>query len=413
MKRLIAAGAVAAMAAAGIGLALMTPAGAATKPTRAQVVALASANVGKGDCSKNSRGGTGYETSCTNHEYWCADFAKWVWASLGLKTADLTAAAHSFYTYGTANKTFSHTPQVGDAAVFADTDTPTNIHHVAIVSQVNSNGTIETISGDWNGESGSMAHFADTSHVTRNTPAYSAKVNTHPSVMDQWLIGFISPVGLAPAAPPKPKSTPPTGSVYSLTHSGPGEWSVHGWAADPDHKTTAIQVRVLVNNRTKIVRANLNQPDVAQHKPGYGPNHGFNFTFGVPSTPERSHAEIDALDPVTHTWTRISHNWTLSGGQPVGHFESATRTGNKVTVTGWAIDPNLHGPSAVLVKIGNNSDRFLANTNRPDVGHAFPRWGNTHGYHDTFGIPTAATQVCITNLNSGPGTTGTTTCRKL
>jgi flagellar protein FlgJ len=208
-------------------------------------------------------------------------------------------------------------------------------------------------------------------------------------------------------------STPPTGSVYSLTHSGPGEWSVHGWAADPDHKTTAIQVRVLVNNRTKIVRANLNQPDVAQHKPGYGPNHGFNFTFGVPSTPERSHAEIDALDPVTHTWTRISHNWTLSGGQPVGHFESATRTGNKVTVTGWAIDPNLHGPSAVLVKIGNNSDRFLANTNRPDVGHAFPRWGNTHGYHDTFGIPTAATQVCITNLNSGPGTTGTTTCRKL
>src|SRR5262249_31369259 len=89
-------------------------------------------------------------------------------------------------------------------------------------------------------------------------------------------------------------STPPTGYVYSLTHTGPGTRAVHGWAADPDHKTTAIQVRVKVNNRTKIVRANLNQPDVAHNKPGYGPHHGFNFSFGVPSTPTRSTTEIDA-----------------------------------------------------------------------------------------------------------------------
>src|SRR5882757_9413430 len=32
---------------------------------------------------------------------------------------------------------------------------------------------------------------------------------------------------------PVKRSTPPTGSIYSLTHTGPGVWQVHGWAADP------------------------------------------------------------------------------------------------------------------------------------------------------------------------------------
>jgi hypothetical protein len=407
MKKLIATavGAATAVAAAGIGLALMHPAGATAKPTRAAIASLAAKQVGKG-CSTYVAGG-----NCDPSEWWCADFAEWVWRHAGVSPVPTTATARDVGQWAVDHGYFKERPSgqegkpaVGDIVVFG---APADIGggHVAIVYSVNSNGTITTINGDYG--SGSLP---SQNRVVRDTIDPKTARSGHDDLL---ISGYVTPPNVAPPAPPKPKSTPPTGSIYSLTHSGPGVWQVHGWAADPDHKTTAIQVRVKVNNRTKIVRANNNQPDVAKHKPGYGPDHGFNFSFGVPSSPIRSHAEIDALDPVTHTWTRISHTWTLSGGQPVGHFESATRHGNQVTVKGWAIDPNLHGPSAVLIKIGHNSTRLHANTNRPDIAKIFPHYGASHGYNDTFGIPHSATQVCITNLNSGPGTPGTTTCRHL
>ncbi len=175
-----------------------------------QVSAMALANVGKGACSTNSRGGHAFDTSCTGNggepEYWCADFARWVWASAGAKdTNELSAAAGSFYVYGQNHGTLSHTPTVGAAVVF-------NYHgggsadHVAIVTQVNSNGTIETVSGDWNGESGSEAHFSSTSHVVHNTPAYAHGVGTTPNIMGMTISGYITAVGLAKAPPPPPPS---------------------------------------------------------------------------------------------------------------------------------------------------------------------------------------------------------------
>ncbi len=168
--------------------------------TSSQIADLAKANLGKGACSTNSRGGHAFDTSCTGNgglpEYWCADFARWVWAKVGAQHADeLTAAAGSFYTYGERHGTLSHTPKVGDAVVF-DYHGGGSADHVAIVTQVNSNGTIETVSGDWDGQSGSEAHFSSTSHVILNAPAYHGAVGSKPNVMGMTISGFISPVGL-------------------------------------------------------------------------------------------------------------------------------------------------------------------------------------------------------------------------
>jgi hypothetical protein len=160
---------------------------------------LALANVGGSACGKNSLGGSTFETSCTGNggqpEYWCADFAIWVWKASGADVSGLTAAAGSFYTYGQANKTLHDTPSVGDAAVFnyagggvAD--------HVAIVTQVNSDGTIETASGDWDGTGSSEAAFSSSSHVVLNSPAYAGTVGTSPGIMGMTVSAFISPAGL-------------------------------------------------------------------------------------------------------------------------------------------------------------------------------------------------------------------------
>jgi MYXO-CTERM domain-containing protein len=162
------------------------------------IVSLALANVGGSACGTNSLGGTHFESSCTGNggqpEYWCADFAQWVWANSGVDTTGLNAAAGSFYCYGQNNGTLSNTPQPGDAVVF-NYQGNCVADHVAIVTQVNSDGTIESASGDWNGQSGTEAQFASTSSVVLNSPAYAGTVGTSPGVMGMTISGYISPIG--------------------------------------------------------------------------------------------------------------------------------------------------------------------------------------------------------------------------
>jgi surface antigen len=163
------------------------------------IVNLANQNVGNSACGSNSLGSKAYGSSCTGNggspEYWCADFARWVWGNSGADVGGLTAAASSFYTYGKAHGTLSGSPQVGDAVVFRNSS---GIHHVAIVTQVNSNGTIESVSGDWGGSHGSEAHFSTTSRVKLNTPAYPGKIGAKMSGMT--VAGFISPYGMSKSA---------------------------------------------------------------------------------------------------------------------------------------------------------------------------------------------------------------------
>lgn len=162
----------------------------------ASIASIALANVGKGACSTNSAGGTAFETSCTGNgglpEYWCADFVQWVWQEAGVDTYGLDAAAGSFYTYGQNFGTLHTTPSLGDAVVF-NYQGGGYAEHVAIVVQVNADGSIETTSGDWNGDGATEAAFSSTSLVVLNTPAYLAPVNSTPAVMAMAVAGFISP----------------------------------------------------------------------------------------------------------------------------------------------------------------------------------------------------------------------------
>ncbi len=173
----------------------------------ATIASIALANVGHDACGANSQGGAGYDSSCNGNggqpEYWCADFARWVWGAAGVgDLGGLSAAAGSFYVYGQNHGTLSNTPHVGDAVVF-DYQGGGVADHVAIVTQVNGNGTIESASGDWAGQSGSEAHFSSTSHVDLNAPAYPGVVGSHPGVIGMTISGFISPAGgsAAPSGP--------------------------------------------------------------------------------------------------------------------------------------------------------------------------------------------------------------------
>jgi hypothetical protein len=169
------------------------------EPMGNAIAALALAQVGLGACSTNTLGGTGFETSCTGYygepEYWCADFAQWVWLSSGVKdpSSELGSGVTDFGDYGTTNNTLSDKPVLGAAAIFQMSGSD---NHVAIVTQVNSDGTIETVSGDWEGTGSSESGFASTSKVVLNSPAYPATIGSTPSVMGQTLSTFVLPIGV-------------------------------------------------------------------------------------------------------------------------------------------------------------------------------------------------------------------------
>jgi hypothetical protein len=172
-------------------------------------------NVGNTACGENSLGGHGFGSSCTGNggqpEYWCSDFVKWVWDAAGADVGGLTAAAGSFYCYGDKHGTLSDTPHVGDAVVF-DYQGNCWADHVAIVTEVHDDGKIVTVSGDWNGKSGSQAYFASTASVVLNKPAYPGVVDSYAGPIGMTISGFISPVGIPAPKAKEPPPPPPEGS---------------------------------------------------------------------------------------------------------------------------------------------------------------------------------------------------------
>jgi hypothetical protein len=207
------------------GITILTPMAAwATDSGDVATLALANAGKGAGLCSQvnpapNSLGGAAFGTSCTGNqgeaEYWCADFAKWVWQNAAgstiTDTGDLDAGAVSFYNYGVDHGTLhtdpSYRPQVGDAVIY-DVTVPagkslgTFADHVGLVSAVNPDGSIETVNGDFGGVSGyGEAYFSETSTVqVKDIAANEVAVGSAPPNIGMTISGYSTPVGLTPSS---------------------------------------------------------------------------------------------------------------------------------------------------------------------------------------------------------------------
>ncbi|MBR7825052.1 CHAP domain-containing protein [Actinospica sp. MGRD01-02] len=203
---------------------------------------LAAANLGKsaGYCadspSTNSLGGDQFETSCSGNggagEFWCADFAEWVWQNSGFYTGGLTAAAGSFYVYGENNGTLhtssSYVPQPGDAVVY-DYAGGGSADHVGIVTSVDSSGNVVTANGDWNGISGSsQATFAESSSVVSVTiPASERASGDYVGAAGMTISGYVTPVASGSGNTPPPVSGANPYSPNAACGSGYGVIDSH------------------------------------------------------------------------------------------------------------------------------------------------------------------------------------------
>jgi len=232
-----------------VGLAMLVVAGPA-EATVAGAGSLAAANVGKtaGTCAvnptHNTLGGSQFETSCTGvadglPEYWCADFVKWAWRNSGLNVSGLTPAAESFRTYGSSNGTFHASAKVGDAITFSSSPGG-RANHVAIVTAVQSDGSVVVANGDWGGVGGSgMHYFAETSKVVATTiPASVASVGSWVSAENYYITAIVGSSGTGGGSAP-----PPGGNPYA-----PDGLCGSSFGVVDSHRITGATIYLLFDN---------------------------------------------------------------------------------------------------------------------------------------------------------------------
>ncbi|MGC8460612.1 MAG: CHAP domain-containing protein [Candidatus Dormibacteria bacterium] len=77
-------------------------------------------------------------------EWWCADFATWVYWKSGAQIPDIPGVA-SLYAWGQSHNLLTNTPKPGELALWG----PGTGTHVSIVTQVNPDGSFMTVNGDF------------------------------------------------------------------------------------------------------------------------------------------------------------------------------------------------------------------------------------------------------------------------
>lgn len=189
-----------------------------------------------------------------------------------------------------------------------------------------------------------------------------------------------------------------------------GGVSLNGWAMDPDAATAPIDVHVYrdANIFVEALRANTSRPDVGAAYPGYGNNHGF---VGYAPMAPGSHyvcayaVNVGGGSAVTPIGCRTVVVPSRTANEPLGALDSVTPSPGGATTKGWALDPDTVAASTVHVYADlEYVGPLTANTSRPDIGAAYPGYGNNHGYESFLAMTPGFHNVCVFAINSMSGT---------
>jgi len=207
--------------------------------------------------------------------------------------------------------------------------------------------------------------------------------------------------------------TLPTGSPFGSLDAAvarPGAITVAGWVIDPD-LAAATDVHVWIGALGTAVRADLYRADIGNVFPAYGVGHGFNAT--IPIAGGLQTVCVYGFNQGGGSNSLLGcRQVNVPGGSPYGSLDAVVRGPSGVTVAGWAIDPDTSSPIPVHVYVGPLGTAILANLQRPDVGAAFPLYGNAHGFGAALAAPQTPVQVCVYVIEAaGSGTNQLLGCR--
>lgn len=226
-----------------------------------------------------------------------------------------------------------------------------------------------------------------------------------------------------PTTTPPPVVHIPSGSSNTYSQAaldplepGPGQVRVRGWSFDPDLPTFPQVVHVYafydgsdtpVALDTPVVRAASPRPDVNRALNVAG-NHGFNRSLAIrPGTHKVCVYSIsvdgtgatDGLNRLISCRTVTITTEALA----TGTYDTISRTGNEVRVSGWAYD--LDQPSTSIdIQIyldGSFSHSVTADVPRTDLNDILDVTGD-HGFVDTFMVTDGWHDVCLYAVGIDP-----------
>ena len=201
----------------------------------------------------------------------------------------------------------------------------------------------------------------------------------------------------------------PIGSLDAVS-TGTNSLKLSGWALDPD-TASPIAVHVYVDSAGVAYTANRDRPDIGAAYPGYGSAHGFAETIAASTGSHRvcvygintgpgGHTLISCKDVVV---PGVQPSISERGRAPVGNVETVAVVAGKISVAGWALDPDTASPIAVHVYVDSAGVAYTANRDRPDVGAAYPGYGLAHGFAESITASAGSHRVCVYGINTGAG----------
>jgi len=194
----------------------------------------------------------------------------------------------------------------------------------------------------------------------------------------------------------------PFGSLDRVASTGGGLW-LQGWAIDPD-TTAPVLVHAYVDGVYRgEFTADRTRPDVQAGFPGFGADHGFEFT--VPASPGSHNVCVYAINDGAGGHPLIGcRAASRQTGDPFGSLDAVTPGPGTVRTRGWVIDPDSAGPIKVHVYVDSTfKGEFDADVSRPDVGAAYPGYGNVHGFDLTIPTFVGFQQISVWAIGVGPG----------
>jgi uncharacterized protein YkwD len=211
------------------------------------------------------------------------------------------------------------------------------------------------------------------------------------------------------ASPTLGTESTPFGNFESAGSPSAGKVRLSGWALDPDVSASS-DVHLYVDGQWGgAFTANTVRSDVGSAYAGYGNNHGFDFTIGGQTTGSHNYC-LYAIN-MTHTYgpnvlLGCRAVYVANTSSPFGNVEAVTYSGPKtVTLSGWTLDPDTAASIDVHLYVnGAGSGAFTANLSRPDVGAAYPGYGNLHGFSVSAGNqPVGTNTYCLYAIDKAGG----------
>lgn len=240
---------------------------------------------------------------------------------------------------------------------------------------------------------------------------YSATLTSAPGLQNVCAYGINVKIGsnvllsctqvFVPAA--TDPGRPPFGNIDAVAVTGDSVW-VGGWALDPDSREP-IEVHVYVGATGTAHRADADRPDIAAVYPGYGSAHGFSVTATLP--PGQSQVCVYAINDGAGGHTLLGcRNVQRPSAAPFGYLDSARMVDGGVSISGWAIDPDVASSIDVHAYVGSHGYALTANQNRPDLAVVYPASGPSHGYSAVLPVTGNDRTVCVYAIDDkGAGNT--------